>query len=257
MRTKTTKYIDTDVLFQAVLNERSELEDALNSIEENVMIGVVELEKLKKEQEVLKHYQDDIDKNKDYTYDVTEQYVELEELDKEYTEINCKTCNVTCLKTKYPWNDATLKECWLFRDRAGYGDPKGCNKCPAECEYNNHHCQSTWYAIKFRQVTRTVEELKRNYEEAQGKKMTAEQIIEECAERIEEVKEETRNFVRKAKMCMERLDQIALKPEPLSTDDYIELMIEAEKRKSGAELEKRIGTLVALKKERNLQSKRA
>ena len=86
----------TLTLTRAVLNERSKLEDALNSIQENVMISVVEFEKLKEEQEVLKHYQDDIDKNKDYTYDVTEQYVELEELDKEYTAINCKTCNVTC-----------------------------------------------------------------------------------------------------------------------------------------------------------------
>ena len=73
-------------------------------------------------------------------------------------------------------------------------------------------------------------------------------LIAECEERIEEVKEETRNLVKKAKLCMERLDQIALKPDPISINDYIDLMIEAERRQSGAELGKRVETLVALKR---------
>ena len=80
-------------------------------------------------------------------------------------------------------------------------------------------------------MTRTSEELRKSYEEALGKKMTAEQIIEECANRILEVRNETLDFVEKARRCIARLDEIALRPDPLSSIDYIDLMIETEKNK--------------------------
>ena len=80
-------------------------------------------------------------------------------------------------------------------------------------------------------MIRTSEELRNSYEEALGKKMTAEQIIEECANRILEVRNETLDFVERARRCIARLDEIALRPDPLSSVDYIDLMIEAEKHK--------------------------
>ena len=61
--------------------------------------------------------------------------------------------------------------------------------------------------------------------------MTAEQIIEECANRILEVRNEILDFVEKARRCIARLDEIALRPDPLSCVDYIDVMIEAEKLK--------------------------
>ena len=60
--------------------------------------------------------------------------------------------------------------------------------------------------------------------------MTAEQIIEECANRILEVRNETLDFVEKARRCIARLNEIALRPDPLSPIDYIDLMIETEKQ---------------------------
>ena len=83
--------------------------------------------------------------------------------------------------------------------------------------------------------------------------MTAEQIIKECQERIDEVGDETVRLVEKARGCIERLDKIALKPDPLSTDDYIDLMIEAEKAKAGDELTKRIQALMQLKERQEMR----
>ena len=60
--------------------------------------------------------------------------------------------------------------------------------------------------------------------------MTAEQIIEECANRILEVRNETLDFVEKARRCIARLNEIALRPDPLSPVDYIDLMIETERQ---------------------------
>ena len=236
-------------LTREVMDERNKLEDALRNIQENILLSINELEKLNKEKKILKQHHEDIKTNKDFTYEIMEQYVETEPLTKGYTAINCKTCNITCLKTKYPWTNASLKDCWLFRDKTGeQEDAMGCTKCPGECQWADHRCENLRYVIKTKRVTKTLEDLRRNYEEARGMKMTAEQIILECAARIEEVREETVKFVRKAKQCIEKLDEIALKPDPLSTEDYIDLMIESEKAKAGEDLAKRIETLMQLKK---------
>ena len=102
-----------------VLRERAELEDALTNIQENIMLGIHELEKLNKEKEVLKKYEQDMDSKKHIEYQVNEQFTELADVPDGFTAINCKTCNVTCLKTRYPWKNSNLEDCWLFRDIAG------------------------------------------------------------------------------------------------------------------------------------------
>ena len=236
-----------------VLLERAELEDALRNIQDNIMLGINELEKLNKEKEVLKKYEQDIDSKKHIQYEVTEQFTELADVPDGFTAVNCKTCNVTCLKTRYPWKNSNLEDCWLFREVSGKAASKGCHKCPSECEWDAHKCEEKYYVIKTKRITRTLGELQESYKDAAGRKMTAEQIIKECQERIDEVGDETVRLVEKARRCIERLDKIALKPDPLSTDDYIDLMIETEKAKAGDELTKRIQALMQLKERQEVR----
>ena len=231
-----------------VLLERAVLEDALNNIQENIMLGVNELATLNKEKEVLKKYEQDMDSKRHIEYQVDEQYTELADVPDGFTSVNCMTCNVTCLKTRYPWKNSNLEDCWLFREVSGEAANKGCPKCPLECEWNSHKCEEKYYVIKTRKITKTLGQLQKSYEDVEGKKKTAQQIIKECQERIDQVGDETVKLVEKAKGCIEKLDEIALKPDPLSTNDYIDLMIEAEKAKAGEELAKRIQALKQLKK---------
>ena len=236
-----------------VLLERTILEDALTNIQENIMLGVNELEKLNKEKKVLKKYQQEIDGKKHIEYQVNEQFTELADVPEGFIAINCKKCNVTCLKTRYPWKNSNLEDCWLFRDVSGKADNTGCHKCPSECEWDAHKCEEKYYVIKTRKITKTLGELQESYKDAEGKKMTAEQIIKECQERIDQVGDETVKLVEKAKGCIEKLDKIALKPDPLSTNDYIDLMIEAEKAEAGEKLTKRIQLLMQLKERQNVK----
>ena len=168
-----------------VLLERTILEDALTNIQENIMLGVNELEKLNKEKKVLKKYQQEIDGKKHIEYQVNEQFTELADVPEGFTAINCKKCNVTCLKTRYPWKNSNLEDCWLFRDVSGKADNTGCHKCPSECEWKAHKCEEKYYVIKTKRITKTLEELQESYKDEEGKKMTAEQIIKECQERTD------------------------------------------------------------------------
>ena len=240
-----------------VLLERSILEDALINIQENIMLGVNELEKLKKEKEVLKKYQQEIDGKKHIEYQVNEQFTELADVPDGFTAVNCKTCNVTCLKTRYPWKNSNLGDCFLFREVSGKADNAGCHKCPSKCEWKAHKCEKKYYITKIKRITKTVGQLilqlQKSYKDDRGKKMTAEQTIKECQERIDQVGDETVKLVEKARTCIEKLDRIALMPDPVSIDGYIDLIIEAEEAKAGDDQEKRIQVLMQLKERQEVR----
>ena len=71
-----------------VLQERAELEDALRNIQDNIMLGINELEKLNREKEVLKKYEQDIESKKDVEYQVNEQFTELADVPDGFTAVN-------------------------------------------------------------------------------------------------------------------------------------------------------------------------
>ena len=237
-------------LTKDVIQKRSQLEEALSNIQENMMVELNELQKLDREREVLTKHEIEIDRNKDFTYEVNEQFVEVEPLEGGMTAINCQICYITCLKSRYQWKDSLLKKCWLF-DKV----PVGCCKCPNQCQYNSHRCEKILYGIITQKVTKTLQGLKREYEEALGKKMTAQQIIIECTERLERVREQTLTFVQQAEGCIYKLYEIALKPESLSTEAYIDLMIEAERARSGEDQARRIQALTQIKEKERLRQR--
>ena len=98
-------------LTKDVVQKRNELEDALSNIQENIMVEFNDLQKLDKERALLKKYEVEIDKNRNFTYEVDEQFVEVEPLKGNVVAINCKICYVTCLKSQYQWKDSLLKTC--------------------------------------------------------------------------------------------------------------------------------------------------
>ena len=85
--------------------------------------------------------------------------------------------------------------------------------------------------------------------------MTAQQIIIECTERLEQVREQTLTFVQQAEGCIHKLNEIALKPESLSTEAYIDLMIEAERARSGEDQARRIQALTQIKEKERLRQR--
>ena len=239
-------------LTKDVIQKRIELEDALSNIQENIMVEFNELQKLNKERAVVKKYEVEIDRNKNFTYEVDEQFVEVEPLEGNMIAINCQICYITCLKSQYQWKDSLLKRCWLFdRSKAAIG----CCRCPNQCQYSSHRCEKVLYVITTKKVTKTIEGLKREYEEVLGKKMTAEQIIRECTKRLEQIGEQTLTFVEQARECINKLNGIALQPESVTIEDYIDIMIEAERAIPGEDQPIRIQALIQLKEKERLRKR--
>ena len=99
----------------------------------------------------------------------------------------------------------------------GYGDGgKYCRICPMNCFWDMHKNQPYVYVIKIHTVTKTADDLKKKYEEAENKKLTAEQLVQKIQEEFEEVQLRVLEMVDQARRSIERLNQIALRTNPLS-----------------------------------------
>ncbi|CAG0900780.1 unnamed protein product [Darwinula stevensoni] len=74
----------------------------------------------------------------------------------------------------------------------------------------------------------TAEHLKKRYEDGMKGEMSAKTIIEKLQKEYDYEREQVSSMIREAHSCKKKLDEIALKPDPLSALDYIDLLIQSE-----------------------------
>ena len=90
------------------------------------------------------------------------------------------------------------------------------------------------------------------YQEATGKKRRAQDMIKICTSEYEAAKQDTVTMIEEARRCLTTLNEIALKPNPLSTVDFINLMIEEEMLAKDIGWSKRIIELDAVREKAKL-----
>ena len=59
-----------------------------------------------------------------------------------------------------------------------------------------------------------------------------EKMVENIIAELKAIHLQVMETIEEARQCLKRLDEIALRPNPLSETDYLELLIEAEKREA-------------------------
>uniref|UniRef100_A0A3B3SND6 Septin-type G domain-containing protein n=1 Tax=Paramormyrops kingsleyae TaxID=1676925 RepID=A0A3B3SND6_9TELE len=235
METKSLK------LTKEVLKERKQLETAVTGLQPQVRAGLAKLDEIKKTQQIIQKHEAEINTNKNFEFEV-----ELMKPDQVSIEgsgayiTNCQQCYVTC---HYPCAIPDDK------DKAGCAamDSQGnCNVCSGKCPWNVHFNQK--YRWEYKKVTekRTSEELKAKYEKASGKKMSAEEIIKTQEEEILRLQDEILQLMETSQRCLARLQEI---PNPLSTPEYIDLLIESEKAEAKPGFMERIKYLEAMKEQ--------
>ncbi|CAL8237479.1 unnamed protein product [Boreogadus saida] len=210
-------------LTKEVLNERRQLEAAAEGLQTQVRAGLAKLEEIQSTQQQIEKHNADINLNENYQIEVEIlKPVQIELTKKGDYITNCQQCSVTC---HYP--------CAIADDRKKSGcaamkDGK-CRVCPGNCDWNIHFNQKyRWDYVKEKQM-KTVQELKEKYEKASEAKMTIQQLIENQEEEIANLQDVIMSLMDTLSGCIARLKEIALRPDPLSTPEYIDLLIEGER----------------------------
>ena len=236
-------------LTQEVLNEREQLQVLIEGLNVQITRGLNKLEEMRQEEIVLQQREKEIETNKDFTYtvDVTKPvYTDLKGTGQHTT--TCGACHTTCHTNCMIVDDARKRKCWAM-DKSG-----NCRICPRNCKWSEHRNRP--FLIKYETITetRTAEHLKQKYHRAVKQKANCKQMMKSIEDSLQDVHVQVYATIVRAQQCLRRLDEIALKPNPLTQVEYLELLIESEKREAKPGWKQRIQYLEEAKRHAEILS---
>uniref|UniRef100_A0AAV2KR97 Fibronectin type-III domain-containing protein n=1 Tax=Knipowitschia caucasica TaxID=637954 RepID=A0AAV2KR97_KNICA len=217
-------------LTKEVLKERKQLEETVEDIEREISEGLAQEDEIWQIQEQIKKHEAEIERNKDFELHFKVQKPFSKSIIGSGNFItNCSKCHQTC---HYPCNiskDSKKKGCWAMNPH-GY-----CTKCPGKCIWSVHYNQKYRWEYKEVTETTTVQGLKVRFLKGKQEKQTTEDLILTLQKKYQQCEDHMSRLAQKATAAINRLGEIALRPNPLSTPDYIDMMIESEKNRSKSE----------------------
>ncbi|RXN27904.1 Stonustoxin subunit alpha [Labeo rohita] len=235
------------VLTQEVLKERRQLEVLVEGLQPHIKAGLTNLDKIRKTRAALEQHKAEMDANKDFEY-------ELEVIVPKQIEnttgsflTNCQTCHSTCHDACVYAEDKDKDKCCVMKDGK-------CTVCPGNCAWGVHANQKYKWDYVTEKRKETYQDLKKRFEAAHGKVTSKEKIFEKLEMGLVAVQYNVARLIEKSKNSLERLQEIALKPNPLSTPDYIDLMIESEKQEAKPGFQDRIQSLMEVRKKAEIIS---
>ena len=216
--------VESLTLTKEVLKDRIQLEVSIQRLQHNITEGMSNISCLRQEIKLLREYKESIDESKNFTYDVVVQKQRLEELDPGVYVTNYLACNRT---SHFPCtinSDEHKHECAAMMPQSDPVDA-ACSVCPAKCSWQKYKNNPQRYEIYSEKVTRTYEDLNQVVLEAKGAKKT---LINMITTEKRQIENNVFSSIQQAHSCIQILEKIALKPNPLSQVQYIEMLIEAE-----------------------------
>ncbi|XP_062574275.1 uncharacterized protein LOC134236111 [Saccostrea cucullata] len=219
-----------------VLKQREHLLSVLTNIKPQVNAGLLKLNELQNTLWLFKKHQNDMESNKDFTYEaeITKQ-VRLELPVGQYV-MHCLNCNICC-HDNCPFGDDQKSRCSEL-DSTG-----NCQVCSSKCHWSQH--KNSKYIFKYvtEKKTETYQEKKKLYEKAKGEKMKSEKYLKEIEADIDCLFDTINKMMDDMATCKNGLKEIALRPDPLSTVEHIDQMIQTEEINKKMGYERRIKML--------------
>ena len=127
-----------------------------------------------------------------------------------------------------------------------------CTECPRKCHWSAH--QNLPYILEWYTETeeRTLDELKAKYDEANQGKIDKERILNGLANDIQRSYQRLAQLIVRMKRCRERLNEIAMRPHTMPSEEYLQQMIENEKNNQRLGWHNRVRALEKLKNDSRL-----
>lgn len=229
-------------LTKEVLEERKHLQTVLYSLQTQIQLGLNKLSVLNQERHLLAMLDDDMKGSKNHFMDIEVPEIKEVRLNPNECVTNCLKCSCTCHFPCHLPQTQDKKRCSAMRNGV-------CKVCPGKCEWDVHSHMNFRYETTWKKERRTAQELLIRYNKAFIGKLTKENAIHKIEEDINNHSKILIQMIKDIQRHVHRLEEIALKPNPLSTKEYIDLMVESEKMQKNYNFEKRIKMLLTLKEE--------
>ena len=232
-------------LTKETLKERHCLETTVQGIQPQIQDGLSKLETLRQEAAILKKHANEIKDNKNFEYVVdVPKHRQVNLKTGEYVT-NCLKCNSTC---HYPCGIPDDK------DKSGCSAMNGdnCRVCPGKCHWQQHKNNTYRFESYVEKEKRTYDDMVKRYKDAQDEFGRKTGIFENIFTDFKETQIKVIGLIATARKAVQRIEEIALKANPLSVVSYIELMVESEKQEHRPGYMERIKHLEIVKKQAEL-----
>ncbi|EFX66160.1 hypothetical protein DAPPUDRAFT_30866, partial [Daphnia pulex] len=233
-------------LTKQVLEERKRLEATVDGLQPLIKIGLSKMEEMRKTKQMITNSQAQIEANENVEFEVEVTVPKKVEIPAGEYLTNCNKCYITC---HYPCmipNDDGKANC-VAMDNSMAWETRRCTVCPEKCIWNMHANQPyKWEYVKQKQTTSS-DAIKQKYETELKRKLTAEELIKVLQKNVDENEREVLDRVNTVSSCIQRLDEIALRPNPFSTPQFIDLIIDAEQQEKRTGFKDRIESLKKLR----------
>ncbi|XP_030257759.1 uncharacterized protein LOC115572086 [Sparus aurata] len=225
-------------LTKEVLRERERLENSV----EKVKFGLAKLVEIKESSEKLKKHEAEISRNENFEFEVTvKKPVKVNISHPGFYITNCQQGHYTCHFPCGIPNDADTACC------AAMGSDGNCNQCASKFILGVHFNQKYKWDYTGVKEKRTIKELQEMYKQAKDAKKPVEAMIVTLKAEYDRVQAEVEKLVESSTECLNRLKEIALKPDPLSTPEYIDMLIEGEKSEGKPGWKQRVQSLMTIR----------
>ena len=233
-------------LTKQVLEERKQLEATVEGLQPLIKIGLSKMEEMRKLKQVVTKSQPQIDANKNVEFEFEVNVAKKVEAPSGTYLTNCNKCNITCHYPCIYENNSEKVDCAAM-DRSMPSDVRCCTVCPENCLWTLHSNQPyKWEYVLQKQMTST-DAIRAAFDPGSNTNMTAQDLIQALQQTIEENEEAMVEKVETVTKCIARLEAIALRPNPFSSAQYIDLIIDAEQQEQLPGFEERIISLERLR----------
>ena len=234
-------------LTKEVLKERQQLETIMQDLQVQMKFMVGRICELKQEERCMEENEAEIAANRNFTYTVRVPKIIKHDLSGTGIHVtNCLQCNFTCHSNcTVPNRDLT--KCSAMKDGS-------CTVCPNRCHWNRHVSNPFRFEVTEETEERTYDDLKRRFDKATEMKSRMQVIVANIQAKIRSTYDKTMRLADQARQTLEHLDEIALRPNPLSQVEYIDLLIQSEKDEAKDGYKERIQYLKAIREKAELLS---
>jgi hypothetical protein len=235
-------------LTRDVLKERQNLETTIEGLQKRIAAGLAKINELNQEEDILRRHEDDIESHKNFVEKVkVPKHKRVDISGQQWYVTNCNVCNFTC-HDKCIYNNDGDKYLCAAMDGKGQANAK-CTACPGKCHWQSHANNAFYYELYEEEETRTLEDIQKKYNLAKEKKSDVQKVVKQMEAYLESLHQQVLRDIREVRNCLERLNKIALKPNPLTDTEYIDLIIQSEKSEKKLGYDQRIEYLLKIKQQ--------
>lgn len=210
-------------LTKDVLFERNRLEMTVLNLQPQVQAGLQKVNMLQREMKLFEECKAEIERNKNFTYQSQETRQVKVPLKKGLYVTNCTSCHFTCHENCKIAFDDKKHGCKAMNKRTGF-----CTVCPDRCYWNAHANTPYIFSYITLDVTKTYADMQEKYKTASGNLPTQEQLLQEMTQELNDLHNVVEEMMHIVRSCNTRLSEIALRPNPLTMTEHIDMMIQAE-----------------------------